>query len=241
MLTRVVISRVVIYGSAGFLAAALLVAFVPNAVVRFVLWVAGRAFRVRAVGRENVPADGPALLVANHVTFADGLLLGSCVRRPIRFVVWHPYYDMKLLNPIFRLIQAIPLRETGPREVLASLLLARRALAENHLVCIFAEGGITRTGQLMPFKRGVERIAEGLDLPIIPVHLDGLWGSILSFSGGKVLWKKPHPASRVTVTFGSPMPAGSTAESVRRAVELLAEGGPLISQADSRLHDRASR
>jgi acyl-[acyl-carrier-protein]-phospholipid O-acyltransferase/long-chain-fatty-acid--[acyl-carrier-protein] ligase len=215
-----------VFGSVAISIAALallLLAFAPNTIIRLVLWTAGCTFRVRAVGCENVPRRGPALLVANHVTFADGLLIGSCLPRHIRFLVWQPYYRMRSLHWIFQLIQAIPVPEEGPREMVASLRLARQALAENHLVCIFAEGGITRTGELLPFKRGMEKIAERFNGPIIPIHLDGLWGSLWSFSGGRILWKKPQLTSRVTITFGAPMPAGSPAHSVRRAVELLAE------------------
>ena len=91
-----------------------------------------------------------------------------------------------------------------PRDVVASIRRARRSLQAGHVVCIFAEGAISRTGNLLPFKRGLERIVEGLDVPIIPVHLDRLWGSIFSFEGGRFFWKWPKRIPYpVTVSFGN--------------------------------------
>jgi acyl-[acyl-carrier-protein]-phospholipid O-acyltransferase/long-chain-fatty-acid--[acyl-carrier-protein] ligase len=96
---------------------------------------------------------------------------------------------------------------------------ARQALQQGHVVCIFAEGAITRTGNLLPFKRGFERIIDGLDVPLIPVHLDRVWGSLFSFKDGRSVWKwpsrLPYP---VTVSFGAPLPATTTAEQARHAV-----------------------
>ena len=91
-------------------------------------------------------------------------------------------------------------------------------------MCIFAEGSITRTGNMLSFHRGLEKIVEGLDVPVIPVHLGGVWGSLFSFAGGKFFWKWPRRIlDPVTVSFGKPMPANSTAGEVRQAVgELLA-------------------
>ena len=92
-----------------------------------------------------------------------------------------------------------------------------REIAAGHVVCIFAEGAISRTGNMLPFKRGFEKIVEGLDVPIIPVHLDRLWGSIFSFAGGKFFWKWPTQIPYpVTVSFGEPLPSSATAQAVAR-------------------------
>ena len=92
---------------------------------------------------------------------------------------------------------------------------ARRNWTPGHVVCIFAEGAISRTGNLLPFKRGLEKIVDGLDVPVIPVHLDRLWGSIFSFAGGRFFWKWPKRVPYpVTVSFGEPMPADATAHEV---------------------------
>jgi len=112
---------------------------------------------------------------------------------------------------------------TGPRDKAESILAARREIAAGHIVCIFAEGAISRTGNMRPFKRGMERIVEGTDVPIIPVHLDRLWGSIFSFEKGRFLWKLPRRIPcRVTVNFGKPLPhtamsTPSTASSTKAA------------------------
>ena len=137
------------------------------------------------MGAENAPSRGAALLVSNHVSHLDGFLIGACIQRFTRFMVWKPYYDMKGLNWFLRFAKTIPVGTSGPRDVVASIRAARAQLVAGHAVCIFAEGAITRTGNLLPFKRGMERIVEGLDVPIIPVHLDRLWGSIFSFGKGR--------------------------------------------------------
>ena len=178
-------------------------------------------FRIRILGREHIPSRGPALLVSNHLTHLDAFLIGACVKPVVRFLVWKPYYDNRLLNWGLRLAKAIPIWES-PRSVARAIELARGELERGHVLCIFAEGCISRTGDLLPFKRGLESIVRGLDAPIIPVHLGGLWESVYSFEGGRFLWKRPrclrHP---VVISFGHPMSASSAACDVRRAVEQL--------------------
>src|SRR5205814_4908400 len=139
------------------------------------------------------------------------------------FMVWKPIYDQKALNWFFRRTNAIPVATGGPRDAIACIRAARKELADGHVVCIFAEGAISRTGNLLPFKRGLEKIVDGLDVPIIPVYLDRVWGSVFSFKGGRFLGKWParfpYP---VTVAFGPPLPAATPAAEVR--VALMAVG-----------------
>jgi acyl-[acyl-carrier-protein]-phospholipid O-acyltransferase/long-chain-fatty-acid--[acyl-carrier-protein] ligase len=132
-------------------------------------------------------------------------------------------YNIKFIKPFAKAMKAIPISsEQRPREMIRSLRTASDALRDDEIVCIFAEGQITRTGQLLPFRRGLERIMKGIDVPIIPVNLDGVWGSIFSFARGRFLWKMPrHIPYPVTVSFGLPMPPTSTAIEVRRAVQEL--------------------
>src|SRR5205085_7722714 len=108
-----------------------------------------------------------------------------CVQRFTRFMVYEPYYELSSVNWLFRLMKAIPVSADSRKGMVASLELAREELRQGHVVCIFAEGSISRTGNLLPFKRGFERIVDGLDVPVIPVYLDRVWGSIFSFKGGR--------------------------------------------------------
>jgi acyl-[acyl-carrier-protein]-phospholipid O-acyltransferase/long-chain-fatty-acid--[acyl-carrier-protein] ligase len=195
---------------------------VPEFLIRFSLWVLTHTvYRIRIVGEENVPFRGPALLVCNHLSHVDGLLVGSCVQRFIRFLVYRPYYEHRALHGLLKLMKAIPI-EAG-RGALASLERAKDELSNGHVVCIFAEGSISRTGNMLPFKRGFERIVEGLDVPIVPVCLNRVWGSIFSFERGRFFWKWPlripYP---VTVAFGRPMPSTTTAREVRLALQIVA-------------------
>jgi len=211
----------------GFVSLAItvyIVTVVDDFLIRFVLWlVTHTIFRIRIVGHENVPFRGPALLVSNHMSHVDGFLVGACVQRFIRFMVWKPYYELKALHWFFRKTNAIPVG--GGRDAVEAIRAARRELAAGHVVCIFAEGAISRTGNILPFKRGMEKIMEGIEgaVPIIPVHLDRLWGSIFSFERGRFFWKWPKRIPYpVTVSFGNPMPANSTAHEVRQAIQELA-------------------
>jgi len=190
----------------------------PAFVVRLVCWMLTHTFyRIRVVGGEHIPTQGPALLVCNHVSYIDGLLIGACVPRFIRFLIYRPIYEIKVLRWLFRLMQAIPVA-SGP-EASAALAQARQALQEGHVVCIFAEGAISRTGDVLPFKRGFERIVEGLEIPVIPVHLDRLWGSVFSFQSGRFFWKWPKQLPYpVTVSFAAPLPATATAPQVHQVV-----------------------
>ena len=180
-------------------------------------------YRVKVIGRENFPDKTGALLVCNHMSFVDAALLIAATDRPIRFLMYQGIYDNPIVKPFAKMIKAIPISdEQRPRDMIHSLHTASEALRQDDIVCIFAEGQITRTGQLLPFRRGLERIMKGVDVPIIPVSLDGIWGSIFSFERGRFLWKRPrHIPYPVTVTFGKHMPSASTANDVRNEVQEL--------------------
>jgi len=180
-------------------------------------------YRVKVVGRDNFPDKTGALLVCNHMSFVDAALLIASTDRPIRFLMYKGIYEHKFVKPFAKMMKAIPISsEQRPRDMIRSLHTASEALRQDEVVCIFAEGQITRTGQLLPFRRGLERIMKGVDVPIIPVNLDGVWGSIFSFERGRFLWKMPRRIPYpVTVSFGTPMPSQSTAIQVRSAVQEL--------------------
>ena len=157
------------------------------------------------------------------MSFVDALLLIASTDRPIRFLIYKGIYDLPYVKPFAKMIRAIPISsEQRPREMLQSLREATNAIKNGEVVCIFAEGQITRIGQLLPFRRGMERIMKGVDAPIVPVNLDGVWGSIFSFERGRFLWKLPRSIPYpVTVSFGKPMPATTPPFEVRRAVQHL--------------------
>jgi len=157
------------------------------------------------------------------MSFVDAALLIASTDRPIRFLIYQGIYDNPIVKPFAKMIKAIPISdEQRPRDLIHSLHTASEALRQDDIVCIFAEGQITRTGQLLPFRRGLERIMKDVDVPIVPVNLDGIWGSIFSFERGRFLWKMPrHIPYPVTVTFGKHMASTSTAIEIRSEVQQL--------------------
>jgi acyl-[acyl-carrier-protein]-phospholipid O-acyltransferase/long-chain-fatty-acid--[acyl-carrier-protein] ligase len=199
----------------------------PDSLLRFLLWcLTNTIYKIRVVGRDNIPAKGGALFVCNHLSFADALLLIASTDRPIRFLMFKGIYEKRGIKPFAKILRAIPISsDQRPRELLQSLQTASEAIRNGEVVCIFAEGQITRLGQLLPFQRGFERIMKNVDAPIIPVALDGVLGSPTSFERGRMVRRFPeHIPHPVTVSFGAPMPAAASHIEVREAVkELIAD------------------
>jgi acyl-[acyl-carrier-protein]-phospholipid O-acyltransferase/long-chain-fatty-acid--[acyl-carrier-protein] ligase len=209
---------VLAFGAVTLVASVYVLRAVPEFLVRFCLWLLTHTiYRIRIDGQEHVPARGAALLVCNHLSHVDGALVGASIQRFVRFLVYKPYYEHWAVNPLLRMLHAIPVG--GGRESVAAIEAARRELQAGHVVCIFAEGAISRTGNLLPFRRGLEKIVDGLDVPIVPVYLDRVWGSIFSFKGGRFLWKRPARVPYpVTVAFGPALPPATPAAEVRVAL-----------------------
>ncbi len=200
------------------------VVLLPDAMLRFLLWLLTHTlYRVRVEGRDNIPAKGGALFVCNHLSFLDALLLIASTDRFIRFIMHKSYYDYPLLKPFARIMRAIPISsKQGPKEMLRSLNEARESILAGDVVCIFAEGQMTRIGRLLPFRRGFERIMKDVDAPIIPVHLAGVWGSIFSYERRRFFWKLPKRLlAPIMVSYGSALPATSSPAVVRQAVQFL--------------------
>jgi acyl-[acyl-carrier-protein]-phospholipid O-acyltransferase/long-chain-fatty-acid--[acyl-carrier-protein] ligase len=217
-------------GILTFVGAVYVLWLLPDALLRFVLWFLTRTvYRIRVAGSDNIPARGGALFVCNHLSLADAMLLLASTDRNVRFMMYKAHYELPWIKPFARKLGVIPISsEQRPREMLKSLQTASDAIKNGDIVCIFAEGQITRIGQMMPFRRGFERIMKDVEAPIIPVALDGVWGSIFSFERGRFIWKWPrrfpHP---VTVNYGKPMPHTATPFEVRQVVqELQAEAWP---------------
>jgi len=214
-------------------------ATLPAFFIRFTLWLLTHTiYRITVVGQQHVPHDGPALLICNHVSMVDGLLVGSSVSRFVRFIMHGPYFNLPFVHAVTSRLHAIPVTAGDKAGVAASIDRARAELQAGHVVCIFAEGSISRTGNLLPFKRGFERILAGLDVPVIPVYLDRVWGSVFSFKKGKFFWKLPERLPYpITVAFGPPLPATITATQVRSAIsELGTEAMRYRRGPDDQLH-----
>ncbi|MGA2212407.1 MAG: MFS transporter [Bryobacteraceae bacterium] len=191
------------------LAATIYIAWlVPAPLVRLIVWsIAKLFFKTRIVGADNIPKQGGALIVSNHVSYADAILIGCATPRFIRFLMWQPLYDSKWLHAFSRLFDAIPIPTHSPKESLRALRNARTELEKGALVCIFPEGGLTRTSHVQPFERGVDVITHALDscVPVIPIYLDGLWGHGFSLKGGRPFASRLKPRHEVTVYIGAPV------------------------------------
>jgi len=212
-----------IFGALGIamLAGAVIVTRVmPAFVMRFVLaGLANLMFRIKVTGSENIPKTGAALLVSNHVSYADAVLAGYATHRFVRFLMWKPIYEIRGARPIFDLLKAIPIDIGSPKATIRALKTAHEELQNGKLVGIFPEGQITRDGEIGPFERGYERVIRGIDCPIIPVHIEGMWGHPLSRKGGGMLkswdiWFRPS----ITVRVGQPVSADTTPDQLRQIV-----------------------
>jgi acyl-[acyl-carrier-protein]-phospholipid O-acyltransferase/long-chain-fatty-acid--[acyl-carrier-protein] ligase len=207
----------------------------PQATIRFVTWLMSHTiYRLRVYGRENLPETGGALLVANHVTWVDGAFILISSSRPVRMLAYADYVSGGTVGWFTKLMGVIPIKASeGPKSLLRSLATARQCVQNGELVCIFAEGELTRTGQLQPFQRGLMKIVEGTGAPVIPVYLDGLWGSIFSFFHGKYFWKLPRQwPYPVAILFGRPLRDPDDVHEVRQAVQDLG-----VDAMEYRKHD----
>lgn len=200
------------------------VCLLPDATIRFFVWLlAHTIYRLRVHGQTQIPARGGALLVPNHVSWIDGILLLLASSRPIRMLAYADYVNKPGLRWLAKIYKVIPIKDTGgPKALVAALQTAKEAVQNGELVCIFAEGSLTRSGQLQSFQKGALRIVQGTDAPIIPVYLDELWGSVFSYRGGRYLWKWPRRwLYTISIYFGKPIPKPQSIDEVRQAVSEL--------------------
>ncbi len=199
--------------------------YLPDFLLRFLVIAAMRFFyRIRILGVQNVPVRGPALLVCNHVTWLDALLILATQQRRVRYLMDKGmFHRWPLLTPLFKLMEVIPISsDDTPRKLIESLKTARTALEEGWLVGIFAEGALTRSGMMMQFRPGYERIVKGLDVPLVPVFIGGAWGSIFSYQQGRILGRLPKRIPYpITIAFGAPLPSTAKPHELQLAVQEL--------------------
>jgi 1-acyl-sn-glycerol-3-phosphate acyltransferase len=215
-------------GIANAVVAGYIFLLVPEYLLRFIAWVASRiVYRFKITGDEHIPTEGAAILVANHVSFVDAVLLMAASPRPIRFIMDHQIFRIPVLGWLFKLGKAIPI---APQKVDAAVYEAafaeaRRVLDAGDLLCIFPEGGITKDGTLQPFKGGVMKVLETHPVPVVPLALTNLWGSFFSRAeGGRALTRPFRRGffSRVGLVGGPALPAAEvTPERLRERVGAL--------------------
>ena len=217
-----------------FIVLALLNAFVaiyiytllPEFMMRFLAWIlVNTIYRVRPRGTENIPEKGPAVVVCNHVSYMDPIILSASIRRPMRFVMYYKIFQLPLLRFLFQHAKAIPIASAREDEQLMNEAFEKvdAELAAGNIVCIFPEGGITSDGEIQRFRQGIEKVIARRPVPVVPVALQNLWGSWFSRSKGDGIRKVPGRLfARVPVIIGEPvMPADVTAANLEILVRTL--------------------
>ena len=184
----------------------------PVFLLRFLAWLlTSILYRLDVRGADNVPENGAAIVVCNHVSYVDPVILSGAVRRPMRFVMWYRIFEMPLLRFFFQRVRAIPMAGASEDETVMKLAFEQidEDLGRGNIVCIFPEGEITRDGEVQRFRRGIERIVERRPVPVVPVSLGRLWGSWFSRSRKGHIRRLPGRLfGRVTVHIGTPVAPG---------------------------------
>lgn len=198
---------------------------VPEFALRFVIYLLSHTmYRVKSRGLEHIPPEGAAVLVANHVSYVDALLIGGAVRRPVRFVMEKAIYDLPVANWLFKAAKTIPICSKQKNEAVyeAAFASIKRELEQGNLVCIFPEGRLTKTGDIEGFRPGIERILAETPVPVIPMALQGLWGSFFSHHGNGAFKFKGRFWSKINLHATAAVPAAeATAAELERQVRLL--------------------
>ncbi len=191
---------------ANVLVASYIYTVVPEFLIRLLVWMLTHTmYRVKHDGMEHIPDEGPCMLVCNHVSYVDALLLAGAIRRPVRFVMFKPIYDMPMLNYIFRTGKTIPIdsKVRNPAIYERAFVRIREELEAGEVVCIFPEGKLTDDGEVAEFRAGIEKIVADYPVPVVPMALSGLWGSFFSHKGGKALTRLPRRFwSRIKLAVG---------------------------------------
>ncbi len=199
----------------------------PEYIFRLImLFVTRLVYRVKVRGEENLPTDGAAILICNHVSFVDAIILGIISPRPMVFIMDHRIFKTPVLGWLFKMLKAIPIapQKEDPQAYEQAFEKARQVLREGELLCLFPEGAITRDGQLQPFKAGIMKILESAPVPVIPSALHNLWGSSFSRIEGAAMSKPLRRGlfNRVGLVVGAPIaPENVSPQALQATVQAL--------------------
>jgi 1-acyl-sn-glycerol-3-phosphate acyltransferase len=212
-----------VVGVMNALVALYIYTLVPEFLMRFLAWLLVHTFyRVRKVGLENIPDEGPCVIVCNHVSYVDAVVIAACVRRPVRFIMDHRVFRTPLLSFIFRTMRSIPIASARENRSLKDRALdeAAAALAAGEIVGIFPEGRLTHTGDINPFRPGVREIVQKTPVPVVPMALSGLWGSFFSRAHkGRAIQRWRGAFSRIALVVAPPVaPDAATPERLQALV-----------------------
>jgi 1-acyl-sn-glycerol-3-phosphate acyltransferase len=198
--------------------------YMPEFMLRFYAWcLAHVMYRLKVYGHEKIPADGPVVLVCNHVSYVDWLILAAAIKRPTRFVMDHFFYKGWLLRTILNQAKVIPIASAkiNPEVLESAFQRMRSELEAGEVVCIFPEGNITSDGDLLPFRPGVERLIKTTPVVVVPMALKNMWGSYFSRKGGMAIKKLPRRFwTAISLEIGDPIrPEDVTAAGLQAAVK----------------------
>ncbi len=208
--------------------------------MRFLAWLLIHTmYRVRKEGLDHVPDEGGCIVVCNHVSYVDAIVIAACVRRPIRFIMDHRIFRVPLLNWLFRTMQAIPVASAREDAALkeAAFDTAAKALRAGEVVGIFPEGALTSDGEMHAFRPGIERMVAETPVPVVPMALSGLWGSFFSRSvEGKAMRRLRGVFSRIALAVAPPVPPREATPDALHARVLALRGDVALTACAATAH-----
>lgn len=230
---------VVLAVAIGFAALFGLVIFKPRLLVRgFFRPLLALLYRKRVLGLEHFPRQGPVVVICNHASWIDGILMLWMLPRNVRFIVDAGNFDGRFLRWISAAFDTI-LMTSSPKSIARALQAGREGLERGDVIGLFPEGGITRSGQLMAFRPGVTKLLKSTQAPVVPMWLEGMWGSVFSYSAGRLFWKWPQwPRRKLVLHVGPPLPPGSTPAEMHRVVQHLGAQAMVGNRSDLPLLSR---
>jgi len=214
----------------------------PEFIVRLLILILTHTiYRVRVLEKSKIPAEGPALLVANHASFVDHLLIMSCTVRPIRFMMHESFYHYRWLYPIVKWVGIMEVPQGKPKKLRQLFKKTHKMLRDGEVICIFPEGSITENGIMATFKKGISSmIPKGLDVPVLPVRIGMLWGSIFTNFYGKLKFRWPHEIPHpATVSIGKPVSPAVSGHQFRLILsEMAAETEAVPNEQERPVHSQ---